>query len=211
MLKTMTRVFFVATLLAATAAQAQEFTSYRPIRTLYVVNWEPSWTVGDFSDDYIDEWSWRGMSFEGRTMIREGISLGLGFNFNRFDQTKSNVVRQIQGGGTISAPVFRYVDDLGIKALIHGYLARGPLLPYVGVGIGGVWTYAYSQTVDIGDTDDSFSFIVSPEVGLIYTVSRGATSIGLNLAVRYNYTTADFGNVSDAQWINGAVGLVFAY
>jgi hypothetical protein len=211
MFKTMTRVFFAAALLAATAARAQDYTSYRPIRTLYVLNWEPSWTVGSFSDDYIDEWSWRGISFEGRTMVREGISVGLGFNFNRFEQTQSDVVRQLPSGGTISGPVFRYADDLGIKALIHGYLARGPLLPYVGVGIGGVWTYAYSQAADLGDSDDSFSFIVSPEVGLIYTVARGATTIGLNLAVRYNYTTADFGQVSDAQWINGAVGLVFAY
>jgi len=52
---------------------------------------------------------------------------------------------------------------------------------------------------------------VSPEVGITFTAARGASSIGLNVAYRYNWTSSDFNGVTDAQSMALVVGLFGAY
>jgi hypothetical protein len=201
----------VGLLLAAGTAQAQDFETYRPRQTMTIFNYEMSQAVGSFSDDFVDETSWRGFSFEARSMVKEQVSIGIGFTYNRFDQTRSNVTLQTDSGGTLSGPVYRYADQLAVKGLGHFYLGHGALQPYLGVGLGGVWTYSYSQIADLANTDDGFEFIASPEVGLMLTAAKGASSLGLNVAFRYNWTTADFNRVNDAQSIALVVGLFGAY
>lgn len=208
---TIARAAVVGALLAAGSASAQGFETYRPRQTMYILNYEVSTALGSFSDKFISETSWRGFSFEGRSMVKERLSIGLGFTYNRFEQTHSLLSTTTPNGGTLSGPVYRYADQLGFKALVHAYLLEGPLQPYVGVGIGGVWTYAYAQTTDLARADDGFDFIASPEVGLTFTAAHGASSIGLNFAVRYNYTTADFLSVNDAQSLAVVIGVFGGY
>jgi hypothetical protein len=211
-MKTMiARAAVIGALLAAGAADAQGYTTYRPNESMFIFNYEISSAVGSFSDDFVSDTSWRGFSFEGRSMVAPRLSVGLGFNFNRFEETFSNLTATIGNGGKISGPVYRYADQLAVKGLVHGYLLEGPLRPYLGVGIGGVWTYSYSQLADLVASDDGFEFIVSPEIGLMFTFARGASSVGLNAAFRYNYTTADFGNVDNASSIAFVIGLFGAY
>jgi len=211
-MKTMiARAAVIGALLAASAADAQWYDTYKPRESLYMFNYEVSSAVGSFSDDFIDETSWRGFGFEGRSMVRDNISVGLGFDFNRYSQTYSNLTVQTDGGGTISGPVYRYADQFAMKGLVHMYLRPGALRPYLGVGLGGVWSYSYSQVADLAVADDGFDFIVSPEVGLLLTAAKGASSAGLNVAVRYNYTTADFAQVTDAQSWAVILGLFAGY
>jgi hypothetical protein len=210
-MKTIIKLAALGALLSAGVAQAQDFETYRPRQTIYILNYEMSQTVGDFHDNFVKDWSWRGFSFEGRSMVNERISLGLGFTFNRYDQTYSLLTVARPTGGVLSGPVYRYADQLAMKALVHYYLSPGNLKPYVGVGLGGVWSYSYSQTADFARTDDGFDFIASPELGINFTAAHGASSVGLNVAVRYNYTTADFQEVNDAQSFTLAVGIFGAY
>ncbi len=212
-MKTMiARISVIGALLAvAGAADAQWYDTYRPRESIYIFNYEMSNALGSFSDKFIDATSWRGFGFEGRSMIRDRISVGLGFDFNRYSQTHSMLTASAGNGGTISGPVYRYADQFAIKALLHAYFSGGPLRPYAGLGIGGVWSYSYSQVADLGVADDGFDFILSPEVGLTFTLAKGASSAGVNLAVRYNYTTADFQQVTDAQSFAVVLGLYTAY
>ncbi len=206
------RTVVVGTLLAlAGAADAQWYDTYRPRESLYIFNYEASNAVGSFSDKFVSDTSWRGFGFEGRSMVRDRFSVGLGFDFNRYSQTHSMLTQSAGTGGTISGPVYRYADQFAMKALFHAYLSSGPLRPYLGLGIGGVWTYSYSQIADLSVADDGFDFIVSPEVGLTFTLAKGASSAGVNLAVRYNYTTSDFQQVTDAQSFAVILGLYAGY
>jgi hypothetical protein len=205
------RAAVVGALLAAGSAHAQDFETYRPKQTMTMFNYEMSSPLGSFSDDFVSDTSWRGFSFEARSLVAPRISVGIGFNFNRYDQTYDELTLDLDSGGTLSGPVYRYADQLAIKGLLHYYLLEGPIQPYVGAGIGGAWTYAFAQSADIADSDDGFDFIVSPEAGLTFTAARGASSLGLNAALRYNYSTADFLQVDDAQSITVVVGLFGAY
>jgi hypothetical protein len=202
--------------LAASGARAQSFSTYKPHETMYLFNYEMSSGLGSFKDNFIGDTSWAGMSFEGRTMVKEKISAGIGFYFNRFDQTFDQLTVNAPQGGVFTAPVYRYADQFAIKALVHYYLRDDGLRPYAGVGIGGVWAYSYAQTADIAASESNFDFIVSPEIGITFQAGGGASKFGFNAAIRYNYTTADWGKapgavVNDAQYLNYVVGIFGAY
>ncbi len=207
------RTVVVATLLAlARAADAQWYETYRPRETMYLFNYEVSNALGSFSDKFVSETSWRGFGFEGRSMVRDQLSLGLGFDFNRYSQTHPMLTQAAHNGGTISGPVYRYADQFAIRALAHYYLMRGPMQPYVGLGIGGVWSYSFQQIADLQASQDGFHFIIDPEIGLLYQLMRGRTSLDLNLAFRYTFTTSDVGrSTGTTQTISPILGLAWAY
>ena len=204
------RVAVLGALLSPLAASAQ-WESYRPRQSMSIFNYEMSAPIGSFKDNYIKNTSWRGFSFENRSMINERFSAGFAFGYNRYEQTYDLLTLDRPNGGVISGPVYRYTDQLAVKALVHAYFLDGPLRPYVGVGLGGVWSYAYAQSADFAQVNDGFHFIASPELGLTFTAARGASSLGLNLAFRYNYTTASYAQVTDASNVAVVVGLFGAY
>ncbi len=211
MKKTFARLATLCLLLAGATARAQSQSPvYHSPRSLYIVNWEVTQPMGKFSSDYIDATSFRGTSFEGRYFVRESLSVGLSFSWNRFVQTKDNVSFPINNG-MVTGPVYRDLSMFAIRGIAHYYLMRGALRPYVGAGIGGSWDYAYQQTADLGRHQSNFDFIASPEAGLIYTFPAVGGTAGLNLAVRYTYTTAKVGNVKDTQAWSGILGLSFGY
>jgi len=42
-------------------------------------------------------------------------------------------------------------------------------------------------------------------------LSKGSTSTSLNLAVAYNYTTAHFAGIKDAQSLTETIGIAISY
>ena len=184
--------------------------NYRPDKSIWALNWEIAQPVGDFAN-YIDRTSFSGFSIESRSMVRRNVSAGISFSYNRFDQTYP-AYQQSSGAVTVTGPMFRYADQFGLRALGHYYFLEGKVVqPYIGGGIGGVWSYGYQQVADFSNSESSFSFIISPEAGVLIQLARGATNLGLNLAVRYTYTTAHFGNTEDAQTFSGIAGFMWSY
>jgi hypothetical protein len=210
------RIALASALLLTGVARAQSDSwsmgTYRPNQTIWLFNWEIAGPIGDFGK-YISDTSLRGFSFEGRSFIRDNISFGLSFSWNRFYQTYDLITMPITSGAA-SGPVYRYADMFGIRAIGHYYFMHGPLQPYLGVGLGGVWDYAYQQVADLTASQSHFDFIGSPEVGLLYKAASGGTSVGLNVALRYTFTTAKFGQYqtfNDAQTLSGIVGITAGY
>ncbi len=213
-MRTAIAVAVAAALLSGTAVAQDEAwlstSSYRPVKTLFVANWEFSFPVGSFRD-YIDETSFRGISFEDRSFVKPNVSVGVQFNWNRFSQTFDNVTVPITNGSA-SGPVYRHTDMFGIRGIAHYYFGHAPTLrPYLGVGIGGMWAYSYQQIADLANEQDNFNFVVDPEIGILYWFATGGTNAGLNIAFRYTYTTATTGRQHDAQFLSGVVGLAFGY
>src|SRR5512139_1031055 len=203
------RIAIAAALLSGTAGAQGAWTSYRPGQTLFIANWEISGPIGSFND-YVDDTSFRGGSFESRTFLSKNASIGASFSWNRFSQTYDNLQVDIPNG-MASGPVFRNASLFGIRGIAHYYLGQDVLRPYLGVGVGGVWNYSYQQISDLSTSQDNFNFIVDPEIGLLYWFARGGSSVALNVAFRYTYTTATTGRESDAQWLSGVIGVAFGY
>jgi opacity protein-like surface antigen len=211
------RAVAVAVLLCAGAtAQAQyssgkrPYSGFNPGETLVAANYEISAPLSDLKS-FISDWSFRGFSVEGRYMLANRLSVGGSLAINRFQTTNTNAQVAINNG-VITGPVFRYFDTFAIRAIAHYYLMDGPIQPYVGAGIGGTWAYSYQQVVDIGRSTDNFNFIVDPEVGVLWEITHGPTSLHLNLAIRYTYTTASLVKGSNAQWATlPVIGLAWSY
>jgi len=212
------RVVVASMLLFGAVARAQWGVGSQGLRqgqTLWALNWEIAGPIGDFKN-YISDWSLRGFSLEGRYLLTKNISVGGSFSFNRWEQTyqQISVPLQLTGlNGIATGPVYRYADMFALRANVHYYLGElGDMFqPYIGTGIGGVWDYSYQQITDLSYTQNSFNFILSPEIGAIITLSSGSTSLGLNFAFRYTFTTANPGRTSNAQTIGPIIGLAWYY
>ena len=213
------RVVVASMLLFGAVAQAQWGTGSEGLRqsqTIWALNWEVAGPIGDFKN-YVSDWSLRGFSLEGRYLVTEKISVGGSFSFNRWEQTYNQISVPIPGltglNGIASGPVYRYADMFALRALVHYYLGQlgDRFQPYLGAGIGGVWDYSYQQIADLSYTQNNFNFIVSPELGVIITLASGSTSLGINFAFRYTFTTANPGRTSNAQTIGPIIGLAWYY
>jgi len=205
---TIVRVLAVAACLGASTAQAQ-WTSYKPDQSIFLVGWGLAQGMDKMSD-FQSGTSYEGFGLEFRSMLRQSVSAGLAFDYNRFSQTRS--LESVQrGNGILSGPTYRYTDQFGIKVTGHFYLFEGAFRPYLGAGIGGDWSYAYVQSADLGQTKQGFYFIFAPEVGLMWNAFSGGTSVGINIAVRYNMTNASFQSVNNAQWLSEIIGISAAY
>jgi len=212
------RVVVASILLVGAVARAQWGVGSQGLRqgqTLWALNWEIAGPIGDFKN-YISDWSLRGFSLEGRYLLTKNISVGGSFSFNRWEETYSQISVPITlpgsgATGVATGPVYRYNDMFGLRANVHKYFGLGNIQPYIGFGIGGVWSYAYQQLVDLVASQDSFNFIVSPEIGALATLSSGSTSLAFNFAFRYTFTTASPGRTSNAQTIGPIMGLAWYY
>ena len=207
-------VLAVPLLLGAWSASAQDggWSQYRPTSTLFTLGYQIAQPIGSLHG-YIDSTSFRGIMFDWRSKVYKDVTAGLRFSWNRFSETYPSLTQTTSTGGTLQGPVFRFMDQLALEFIAHYYIGAGSdiITPYVGFGFGGVWSNSYQQTADIGASQNGFYFIVSPEIGTVIWFARGATNVGLNLAVTYHFTTISFRNVSDAQSFAETIGLSFAY
>ncbi|HWE22963.1 MAG TPA: hypothetical protein VG496_03385 [Myxococcales bacterium] len=194
------------------SAQYSGWQEYRPSSTLFTVGYQMSQPVGSFND-YISSSSFRGFTFDWRSVLKQNFSAGLRFNWNRYDQTESLVTTTNANNRTVSGPTYHYADQFAIQAIGHYYFDTGPsmFVPYLGVGLGGVWSSAYQQTIDLGNAQNGFYFITTPELGLIINFAKGRTTAALNLSVLYNFTTAGFAGVSNASALTETIGVTFSY
>src|SRR3954467_5913404 len=208
---------FAALLLAASPAHAQYdssgWTDYRPSQSMFTMAYQMAQPVGGLHD-YIGSPSFRGLTFDWQSLLTKSFGGGMRFTWNRFNETISNLSQTTNTGGTISGPVFRYADQFAVEAGGRYFLDMGRdsiFGPFLGVGLGGVWSSSYQQSADLSTSQSGFFFIVTPELGLNITLARGSTNASLNLGFLYNFTTINFRNVSNAQSIAETVGLTFAY
>jgi len=204
-----------ALVLAAWPASAQQsgWEEYRPNKTLFTAGYQISQPLGSFHD-YTGGTSFRGFTFDWRSILGANFSAGLRFNWNRWNENQALATVTTPSGGTMSGPTFHVADQFGVQAIGHYYFDMGRdsrLLPFLGVGLGGVWSNSRQQTIDLVSSQDGFYFIATPELGLMFNLARGATTAALNLSVLYNFTTASFRNVSNASALVETIGMTFSY
>jgi len=195
------------------SAQSSGWTEYHPAKTLFTMGYQMSQPLGSFHD-YIGSSSFRGLTFDWRSMLTKSFSGGLRFNWNRYNESQSNVTQTTSTGGTLTGPVFHYADQFAIQAIGHYYFDLGPenmFLPFAGIGLGGVWSNSYQQTIDLGSSQNGFYFITTPELGVLVNFAKGRTAVALHASVLYNFTTAAFRNVQNARAITETIGLTFSY
>jgi hypothetical protein len=205
MTRTLAQSTLVTFLFASGAAFAQEGTyqeGFHPKMGLAMLSWEVAAPVGSLHD-WEGNVTPSGGEFEVRSCVAKQLSVGAATTWNWFNQN-INSLTETQGNVTFTGPIYRRMNSFSLRATGHYYFTENAFQPYAGVGIGGVWTSTYQQSINVARSTNGFWFGLDPEIGALYRVSPG---LALDLMVRYQWTTAKFSTVNDAAWFGFQIGL----
>ena len=194
------KIFFTILALAATFAYASAQSS------LFTIAYSTAAPLGK-TGDYIGNYSWRGMSVEGRYFIQTNLSLGFYTAWNVFNETLSDHEQNFENG-VLYGKQYRYINAYPILMMGHyHFLPNSAVRPYLGAGLG---VYSMNRRTEMGlyySETKSWHFGVQPEAGLWFDV---APYVNLMIAAKYNYAVKT--NKSDAySFLNINIGMTFVY
>lgn len=140
------------------------------------------------SKDFAGDFSWIGMSLEGRKMFRPDASVGFVFGWHEMDKEFTGVQSLAPGIDVYSAQK-RYINSFPMLLNAHYYFGQqGQLRPHLGLGIG---AYLVERRVEVGGLyqldEDTWHFGLAPEVGVAWRVgwqAAGLAGVRLNWAVK---------------------------
>jgi hypothetical protein len=168
---------------------------YEHRTVLMTAGWELGVPVADLRSDFINATSATGFGLGVRFGLGTQLSAGADLSWNRFQQSSAL-------GDTLR------MDAISVRGTFHYYFTGSEFQPYAGVAIGGLYREA---VLNAGPTQTGIGLCGGPELGLLLTMSRG---LALNVAARYEFTTASFdvnGNpnwhVKLPSWVGVQVGL----
>ena len=205
----MTRKSFLLLALAATCAtpemaRADGFLdAWHPNQSFWAIGWEVGIPTTSFRSDWVNRVSPAGGQFEVRVGVMERLSVGVAMNYNWFDQNYSQVT-VVYPEHTVTGPVYRRLRAFVARGTVHYDLPSTRLQPFVGVGVGGIWTQTRIQTADQARNAYSSYLAVDPEAGFLLSTSD---SFAFYLLGRYQWTAASFYQVKNAQWVGVQIGM----
>ncbi len=180
-------------------------------RFLSVISYSTALPLGNTSD-FINSFSWRGFTVEGRTFTQDNLSFGILFGWNFLDE-KTDETIQIENGA-VSGIQIRYMDAIPIMATAHYYFGKRrkkSLRPFMGINAG---AFVINQRMDIGIwslRSNNWHFGFAPEVGVL--VPLGTSSIAFS--VKYNYAFASgnsfYSDDNSQSFINFNIGYGIGY
>ncbi len=153
--------------------------------------------------DYVEDYSWRGLSFEYRYRILPQFSVGGIFGWNIFDdKLKGTFTREPV---TVTGTQLRWLDALTLAANTHYYLAMfKKTLPFLGLELGAYYTSRYTDMGWWAQTEDGWHFGLAPEIGTL--VHAGSVSFAFSVKFKYLLKTSD---VPEEMFWTFNVGLGF--
>jgi opacity protein-like surface antigen len=135
------------------------------------------------TQEFVDAYSWRGVSMEWRWFLQDRLSAGIFFGWNVFHQKVTGDFEL--ENGALSGTQLRTINAFPILATGHYYFGNElEFRPYVGLGLG---TYRTRQRSTMGIFQvetNQWQFGFAPSVGVTFPL--GFDLMG-NLEVRYNY------------------------
>ncbi len=180
---------------------------------LGVVSYSTALGTGNTSD-YISEFAYKGVQFEGRTFTNRNWTFGGTFGWNIFDTQisklihleKDNKVSDIQGTQV------RYINSFPIMVNGHYYFMKrkDPIRPFIGLNVG---LYYIKQRFQLGifeANESNWHFGFAPEAGLLIPV--GGMAIMANAKYNYALTAGKplgGGTDNSHTYMSFNIGLVF--
>ncbi len=182
-------------IITATQVNAQE--------SLFSIQYSVGFGTGDLKD-FNSAASFRGMSFEYRYMMQPAYSVGFETSYNLF-YDKMDYATYTKGTISVSGIQYRYTHAVPVLAAFDYYLKPdGEINPFVGLGIGTLYTY---RDLDMGMftlENDVWQFALRPQVGVLVSTSFA------DLIVAAKYFNGFKANDTDGQsYFTINVGLVF--
>jgi hypothetical protein len=179
--------------------------------------WQFSYNMGTpaaNTRDYISEFSFRGVGFQGRKMMdfQNTWSLGFDLSWQVFNETNTGTTAFNPAGtslgddsrSALSGTAFKYINAFPMLASGHYYIGgsrRGETIGWVGLNAGMYYIEERTEAGLWAVTNDAWLFGGAPEVGI--AMPAGQTL--LTGTVRYNWTAES--NGIDVNFWTFAIGI----
>jgi hypothetical protein len=154
--------------------------------------------------DFIKSASFRGITFEYRNFIENNVSIGIDGGWQIFYERRP-FATYTRGNESVSGVQFRYQNVVPLFAAADYYFGDDEIRPYVGLGIGTLYSH---QRVDMGLfslEDKTWHFALRPEAGVLIEANIDLDFI---MTARYIYGFEASG-VSAQQYFSFNVGAAF--
>jgi hypothetical protein len=175
-------------------------------RPSWALAYEVGFPVADLHT-FTENVSPRGMGFNFEWPVVEGLRLGAAFHYSRFYDERPRATYQVDSGA-INAKLYRYSDIWSFAGAARYRFGSpaDPMRAFVGLEVGVAFLNATTLLADTGVQDTPTGLLVAGELGIAARVTKGYLA---TIALRYNLTTASFGNTDMPSYI--ALQLGFAW
>lgn len=173
--------------------------------SIYSMTYTMSMGVAE-TGKYVQNTSFRGFTFEGRSFVSDNVTIGGLWNWTTFYE-KLGGESFTQGTSTLTGNQYRYMNAFPFLVQAHYYLAEDPYSPRVYLG-GGLGAYKIMQRTEVGVwsvEENNWHFGVSPEVGILYPISMDTQFM---ISLRYHYAFKAK-NTVDHSWFGLSVGFAW--
>ncbi len=186
----------LASVLLASAAHAQDY--------WFGVSYDTSMPLED-TKEFAGDFSWLGLSLEGRKMVNDNASVGFVFAWHEMDKEFTGVAPVSQGVDVFAAQK-RYINSFPMLVNAHYYLGQpGKPRLHVGLGLG---AYLIERRVELGEIyvldEDTWHFGIAPEAGIAWRVGWQAAGL---ISVRFNWASP--GGDDEEMYLNFRVGMAW--
>lgn len=150
-------------------------------QSMHTISYSVGFPTSDLGD-FISKTSWRGMNYDFRRLVQPNVGVGFTLGWNVFYEEFSSATYTIDNR-SLTGKQWRYSNNVPILIAADYYLKPGDNLnPYVGFGLGTLFT---RRNIDMGVytlEENNWSFAFQPEVGIRYAINYYA---GLNFSLKY--------------------------
>ena len=167
-------------------------------------NYAVSFGTGDLGD-YISQTSWRGALFEYRGSITTNLMAGLDIGWNVFYEKKDYDTYTL-GNEALSGIQYRYQNVVPILfAADYLILSEGDFKPYVGLGIGTMYSERSTDMNLYRWQQKTWQFALKGEIGLLYQVSYSSS---IKFAAKY-YAGFKTSTLDNQSYISLSLGMAW--
>jgi outer membrane protein len=144
--------------------------SYGQVESYISAKYAVSFGTGDMGD-YISKASWRGFLMEYRGAVRSNLLVGVDVGWNVFYEKKAKDTYS-EGTVSLTGVQYRYQNEVPILVSAdYVFMSDGPVKPYVGLGIGTLWSERATDMNLYRLTENTWHFAMKGELGLLYDIS----------------------------------------
>jgi hypothetical protein len=163
-----------------------------------------SFGSGDLGD-YISKTSWRGALIEYRSAVKGNLMVGVDLGWNVFYEKKASDTYTV-GTESLTGVQFRYQNSVPILVSAdYLFMSDKALKPYVGLGIGTLFSERATDMNLYRLTENSWQFALKGELGLLYQLSYNSS---VKFAAKY-YNAFKTNTLDTQGYISLSLGMAW--
>jgi outer membrane protein len=169
------------------------------------IQYDMSFATGDMGT-YISAGSFRGASAQYRYAVSHSILVGIDAGWNVFYE-KRDYDSYTSGTQTLTGVQYRYQNQVPLLvAADYVILPDKDFQPYVGLGIGTMYTERSTQMGIWYVEENPWQFALKPEVGMMYSMSGGSA-----VKLGFKYYTGIGGDLGTQGYFTISAGFAFKF